>query len=251
MSNGSITGYEVTYVDEFWQESSRLVLIVEDHHIVRGGLRKVISDVLAGVRVEFLEASTLAEARQIISERKGDLDLVLLDITLPDAGGADEVDCLKTDWMALPVVVVSACEDWSLAAEFLKAGALGFIPKSSDVSVMINALRLILAGDRYFPAHVFYQLTDDHAGGGDEGGSAQPKSSAEAADLSPRQKEVLRLILKGKSNKEIARELNVSIGTAKNYVAAVLRAYNASSRAKAISAALTGDAAGITPSTSG
>ena len=80
MGGNSISGYEVTYVDDYWQENRRVVLIVEDHQIVRDGMRKIISDVLAGVGVETLEAGTLAEARRIIGERKGELDLVLLDI---------------------------------------------------------------------------------------------------------------------------------------------------------------------------
>lgn len=164
MGGNSISGYEVTYVDDYWQENRRVVLIVEDHQIVRDGMRKIISDVLAGVGVETLEAGTLAEARRIIGERKGELDLVLLDIKLPDAGGAEEVECLKAEWTALPVVVVSACEDWGLAADFLRAGALGFISKSSNVSVMINALRLIFAGGRYFPPQVFDLLAVGHVG---------------------------------------------------------------------------------------
>lgn len=240
MGNGLISGYEVTYMDDYWQENRRVVLIVEDHQIVRDGMRKVIRDVLSGAAVEVLEASTFAEARQIIGGRKGDLDLVLLDINLPDAGGADEVECLKAEWMALPVVVVSACEEWGLAADFLRAGALGFIPKSSNVSVMVNALRLIFSGGRYFPPQVFGLLA---TGREDEASRRNPVGAAYPSDLSPRQKEVLTLMLQGRSNKEIARELGVSVGTAKNYVAAVLRVYNASSRAKAMLAALSGGAA--------
>lgn len=244
MGGNSISGYEVTYVDDYWQENRRVVLIVEDHQIVRDGMRKIISDVLAGTGVETLEAGTLAEARRIIGERKGELDLVMLDINLPDAGGAEEVECLKAEWTALPVVVVSACEDWGLAADFLRAGALGFISKSSNVSVMINALRLIFAGGRYFPPQVFDLLAVGRVGdlsAGQEGETpAKSQNPAHMADLSPRQREVLTLMLQGRSNKEIARELGVSVGTAKNYVAVVLRAYNASSRAKAMMAALGG-----------
>lgn len=240
MDGNSISGYEVTYVDDYWQESRRVVLIVEDHQIVRDGMRKIVVDVLTGVSVEILEASTLAEARQILAERKADLDLVLLDINLPDAVGVDEIECLKSEWAGLPVVVVSACEDWGLAVDFLRAGALGFISKSCNVSVMVNALRLIFAGGRYFPPQVFHLLAE---GGGrqsvDRGGEALPERQGlvHLVDLSPRQREVLALMLAGRSNKEIARELSMSVGTAKNHVAVVLRAYNATSRAKAVLAA--------------
>ena len=241
-----ISEYEVTYVDDYWQENRRVVLIVEDHQIVREGMRKIIGDVLTGTNIETLEAETLAEARQTMRARKHELDLVLLDINLPDADGAEGIEYFKAEWAALPVVVVSACEDWRLAADFLRAGALGFIPKSSNVSVMTNALRLIFAGGRYFPPQVFDLLTDDRAGNSaparDNESPPKNRDPVHAVDMSPRQKEVLTLMLQGRSNKEIARELGVSVGTAQNYVAAILRAYNASSRAKAMMAALSGGA---------
>lgn len=251
MVEKSSSGYEVTYVDDYWQENRRVVLIVEDHQIVREGMRKIIGDVLAGANIETLEAETLAEARQTMRERKGELDLVLLDINLPDTDGAEGIEYFKAEWAALPVVVVSACEDWRLAADFLKAGALGFIPKSSNVSVMANALRLIFSGGRYFPPQVFDLLTDERVGNPPPTQDSEPplqnRVPVHAVDMSPRQKEVLTLMLQGRSNKEIARELGVSVGTAKNYVAAILRAYNASSRAKAMMAALSGGAPDSTP----
>lgn len=242
MSNDGTSEYEVNYVDDYWLQSGRVVLIVEDHQIVREGMRKVVGIVFSGVKIDILEASTLTEARQIIDAHKGLLDLVLLDVNLPDAGGADVVACVKAEWAALPVVVVSACEDWGVASEFLKAGALGFIPKSSNISVMINALRLVFAGGRYFPPQVFDRLGEVSAGAvaAEEHvlEVSPPNNPTQMVELSPRQKEVVNLMLQGRSNKEIARELGVSPGTAKNYVAAVLRAYNASSRAKAVLAAL-------------
>lgn len=255
MGSDAISGYEVTYIDGYWQENERVVLIVDDHQVVRDGMRLVIRDVLSGMSVDFLEASTFAEARQVIDGRKGGVDLVLLDISLPDACGADELECLRSEWAGLPVVVVSASEEWGLAADFLRAGALGFISKSSSVAVMVNALRLIFAGGRYFPSQVL-GLLDSKKGGQTlpvsherevsedkiDVALAEAQASAEtqlnATDLSPRQKEVLELILKGCSNKEIARELGVSVGTTKNYVAAVLRAFNATSRGRVMRAVL-------------
>ena len=240
MGNVGISDYEVTYIDDYWRESGRMVLIVEDHQIVREGMRKVVGIVFSGAQVEILEASTLMEARQIIEASKQFLDLVLLDINLPDAGGTDVVECVKAEWAALPVVVVSACEDWGVASAFLRAGALGFIPKSSNIGVMISALRLASAGGRYFPPQVLDRLAKVNAGGATIEHDVEvslPKNPAQMTELSPRQKEVVGLMLQGRSNKEIARELGVSAGTAKNYVAAVLRAYSVSSRAKAVLAA--------------
>lgn len=249
----AVSDYEVSYVDGDWEGLRRVVLIVEDHEIVRSGMRKIIADMLSGIWVEFLEASTFAEARQIICNRGNELDLILLDVNLPDACGGDEIECMKSDWKALPVVVVSASDDWQLATDFLKAGALGFISKSSNVDIIINALRLIFAGGRYFPPQVFDLLmgcrspSDIIGSEIEQNADVALKSKEDAAhpvELSPRQRQVLALMLQGRSNKEIARELGVSVGTAKNYVAVVLRVYNAPSRAKAMLAAL-GSGAGF------
>lgn len=234
---------DYVYVDDYWRQGCHIVLIVEDHQLVRDGLRRIIRDVVVDAEVEFLESSTFAEACEIVEARKGAVDLVLLGIDLPDASAGEEVERLKSEWTALPVVVVSACEDWELAADFLRAGALGFVPKSSHIGVMVNAFRLILSGGRYFPPQVLRVLTNNRGSkvrGADVDCLAPCGTLVSAPGLSPRQKEVLMLMLRGRSNKEIARELGVSVGTAKNYVAAVLRSYNASSRSQVISAALNG-----------
>jgi len=246
-----LTGYEVSYVDDdYWKGVSRSIMIVEDHQIVRDGMRKLIREVLEGVAVEFFEASSLDEARQIIGKCKEEIDLVLLDIYLPDADPADAVECLKLEWSGLPVVVLTACEEWDLAADFLKAGALGYIPKSSNVGVISNVLRLIFSGGRYFPPQVFGALAAasgeapvEGRGGASHVEQAQVFMHHSDTELSPRQREVKALMLQGLSNKEIARELGVSLGTAKNYVAAVLRVFKASTRAKAMKAALSEESA--------
>lgn len=235
--------YKVSFFDSEFDSKERVVLIVEDHEIVRSGMKSVINGVLNDCWVDVLEADTIENARRIVEEHQGGLDLIVLDVYLPDASGAALVALLKTEWISLPVVVVSACDDWHLAADFLRAGALGFIPKGSNVSVITNALSLIFAGGRYFPPQVFELLSEPTVDQPPEkleikdieGTSKPPIHSAE---LSPRQRDVLNLMLQGLSNKEIAKELGVSVGTAKNYVAVVLRAYNANTRARAVLAAL-------------
>lgn len=231
--------YKVTFVEEGISADERLIVIVEDHEIVRSGLNKVINGVLTDCWVKVLEAETLTQAKNLLAIENAAPDLIVLDVNLPDASGPEAIECLRSDWNNFPVVVMSACDDWELAADFLKAGALGFIPKSSNVSIMVTALKLILAGGRYFPPQVFDVLANKSENELDCSKPREPsvKPNAHGGELSPRQKEVRDLMLKGRSNKEIARELGVSVGTAKNYVAAILRAYNASSRAKAMFAA--------------
>lgn len=217
----------------------RVVLLVDDHEIVRCGIRGIVSRLFEQEgSLEILEASTLAEASALVEERRADIDLLVLDLSLPDAGGAAVFQRMENEWRDIPVVVVSATEDWGLAVRFLKAGVLGFIPKSSNVEVMTNALRLVFSGGRYFPDQVFFTLAEDVSTPPDAAQSGVQPAEGRAVELSPRQREVLSLILRGRSNKEIARDLDISLGTVKNHVAAILHAFNVNSRAKAALAAI-------------
>jgi DNA-binding NarL/FixJ family response regulator len=117
--------------------------------------------------------------------------------------------------------------------ETFERGALGFLPKTSPSAVILNALRLVLAGGTYLPREIMA------APAAARGASPIKPISADAVDLglTPRQGEVLALVLAGKSNKAICRELNLSEGTVKNHVAAVLKALNAANRVEALIAA--------------
>lgn len=226
------------------------VLIVEDHEIVREGMRRIIGDILAKQCrvIEIFEVSNLAEAKSVLATAKDKLDLVVLDLDLPDAHGADAVNGLRENWGGIPVVVVSANEDWPLAANLMTRGVLGFIPKKSSVEIMVNALRLILAGGRYFPEEVF-RLMKSEPGEDVEFEEQMPPTVPEGSEsalgkclssLPPRHKEVLSLMLEGRSNKEIARQLGLSLGTTKNYVASVMRFLGVTSRLKAMRAVVLG-----------
>lgn len=217
----------------------RVVLLVDDHEIVRCGIRGIVSRLFEQeVCLEILEASTLAEAGALVECRRADIDLVILDLSLPDAGALAVFQRIEDEWNDVPVVVVSATEDWVLAVRFLKAGILGFIPKSSNVEVMTNALRLVFSGARYFPDQVFFALAEEGLTTTESIPSAAQPPEARVVELSPRQREVLSLVLRGRSNKEIARDLDISLGTVKNHVAAILHAFNVNSRAKAALAAI-------------
>ena len=187
-------------------------------------------------------------ARAMLAGQDGveGLDLVLLDADLPDAGDCALPAQLRAEWPAVPIVVISATEDWRRAAEFLHAGMQAFLPTTSRAEVIVNALRLVMSGGRYFPAQVFEVLCaqglmqplsslEEESGG--VAALEQSNFDADVPGLSPRQREVLALMIAGRSNKEIAREMNVSVGTVKNYVAIILRIFNTSSRSKAVFAA--------------
>lgn len=123
---------------------------------MRDGLQRLIVRELRPTfsSLTVMHAATLVEARSIVKAHGDSLDLILLDLELEDASAADCLNYLQHELRGIPVAVVSACEDWALATKLLNLGVLGFIPKKSNVSILTNAIRLILAGGRYFPDEV-------------------------------------------------------------------------------------------------
>jgi len=225
-------------------ERANLIVLVDDHELIRQGVRGIVTRLLGNDSpYEILEAATFAEANRIILARRQDIELLILDLSLPDAKAADMAEHLETDWSDIPTVVVSASEDWALVARFLKLGVLGFVPKSSNVEVMKNALQIVFSGGNYFPMQVSFALAEESLA------AARPEADFGAGfekmpyfsrrvRLSPRQEEILYLMFKGRSNKEIAKYLDITLGTVKNHVAAILHAFNVSSRSKAVLAAI-------------
>jgi len=208
------------------------ILVADDHPLIREAFRHLLAELAPGASV--LEAGDCETTRRLAAEHP-DLDLVLLDLRLPGPGGLVTLDNLRHEHPALPVVVVSAVEDPMAIRNVLTHGAMGFIPKSSSNDVMLNALRLVLSGGRYLPADLL--ATD---------GSISPPGPAnpEELHLTDRQREVLALMVQGKSNKLICRELGLAEATVKIHVTAILRALKVASRAQAIVAV---NRLGLTP----
>jgi DNA-binding NarL/FixJ family response regulator len=202
------------------------ILVVDDHHLIREGLRPLLEAVAHGEPVQVIEADSLARALEA-AQRYPDLDLALVDLRMPDVVDFEAVVRLRECQPALPIVVMSGDNEPGLVKSALEHGALGFIPKSSGSRVILGALRLVLAGGTYIPREAL------------EGGSVGAvAASAVGADgdlgVTPRQMEVLRLMLGGKSNKAIGRELALAEGTVKNHVAAVLKALQVTTRTQAV-----------------
>ena len=207
------------------------LLVVDDHSLIREAVRHVVQALAEEVTV--LTAAD-CEAGFAIAEREGgsggELELLLLDFNLRGLSGVQAIKAWRQRHPALPVVVLSSAEDRETVLAAMAAGAAGFIPKASSNDVMVQALRLVLAGGRYLPAEVLAH------------GDAAPARAAEAASieslgLSPRQLEVLRLIAHGKPNKIICDELGLAERTVKAHVTEVLRALGVSSRTQAALAA--------------
>jgi DNA-binding NarL/FixJ family response regulator len=195
------------------------VAIVEDHALVRAGLRTSLE--AAGYAVVAEAADGVAGEEAIRRERP---DVAIVDLGLPGRGGLELTRRLKTQADAPRIVILTMheLEDDVLAA--IAAGADAYCVKSSDASFVVDAVRTVAAGGAYFDpriAHVVLRRI------------AAPGASERASPLTPRESDVLRLIAEGLSNAEIAARINVSLGTVKGYVEDILEKLSASDRAHA------------------
>lgn len=222
------------------------ILIADDHELFRDGLRLVLSDL--GPEVSVAEAGTydetLALLRPVAEDTEPPVGVVLLDLVMPGMRWTDGLAALKETAPDVPVVILSASQDRRLVLETVRLGAAGFIPKTSSSKVMLSALRLVLSGGIYLPPSLI--TAEDAATAEDPAAllaaahSAPPPAADPPADippLTPRQREVLALLGQGKSNKEIARLLDLSEGTVKLHVTAILKSLNVSNRTGAVVAA--------------
>lgn len=212
------------------------VLVVEDHPLMIEALRLALGTL--GNNVQVTEASSLAAAIRSIEQEAG-LDMVLLDLGLPDSSGLDALRRVRESFPAVPVVVISGADDPRAILAALDEGAMGFIPKTSPKEILLNAIRLVASGGIYVPA----QALRGHVGDPHGGAAVTPidapgaRAASEPLGLSPRQLQVLDLLLKGLPNKLIARKLDISENTTKIHVSAVLRALGVSTRTQALIAA--------------
>ena len=225
------------------------VLLVDDHTLFREGIALLIRPLVQPLQT--WEAGSCEEAFAVIEER-GPADLVLIDLGLPGASGLEGVRRLREAHPEMPVVVMSSADDKDTVLAALDAGAMGFIPKSSTSAVMIGALKLILARGIYLPPSVFLATRGPApapvgVGVGVVAVAPSPLPSPQEAvaatrrpaelGLTPRQAEVLHLLLQGKPAKLIGRELDLSLSTVKAHTSAVLRALNVTTRTQAVVAA--------------
>jgi len=206
---------------------SYTVLIADDHELFRDGLSMVLHHLAPGTRC--LTAGDHREALDLARATQG-LDLVLLDIRMPGLPWEEALRALRTERPEVPVVILSALIDRALITTAMRAGARGFIPKTSSSSVMIHAINLVLSGGHYIPPLVL----DDASPSADDG---QGETGNPAASLTPRQMDVLRLVAKGLSNRDIAQTLDLSEGTVKLHVTAILKSLGVPNRTSAVIAA--------------
>lgn len=194
------------------------ILLTDDHPILLEAMRLTLLSIEAGCEVD--TASTLQGATCAAAAH--DYDYAILDLGLPDVNGLPVVSEFKRAAPDVPVVVFSATTDRESILGALDAGAMGFIPKTAPSEVVVNALKLVFSGTIYIPPEALLE---------DSCASAAPQPSLE---LTPRQTDVMHMLLRGLSNKHICRELNIAENTVKVHMTAVLRAFGASNRTQAV-----------------
>ena len=191
------------------------ILLVDDHAIVRHGLSRLLD-----AEEDFTitgEAETADEVLQLIDRQT--FDLVLLDLGLRHGSGLDLIGQIRVRDESLPILVLSMHEERFYAERVLRAGAQGYLMKQSDVSEIVPAIRRVLAGDLYLSPTLSDELVRRAVDGREEKRPAVDQ-------LSDREVEVVRLIGEGRSTREIAEELNLSVKTIESYRANVKRKLN-------------------------
>lgn len=202
------------------------ILVVDDHALVREGLRQVLKGL--DPAVEVLDASHCARAFELAALHN-DLDLVLLDYHLPDMNGLAALTIFRREHPELPIIMLSGSVNPPIMRQVLARGAAGFVTKASMSDELLLAVRQVLSGEVFVPAELL-GATDVTLPPEDDAGTI-------TSQLTPRQEDVLQLLLDGRSNKEISLMLQLSDETTKNHVSGILRVFGVQTRVQAVLAA--------------
>lgn len=215
------------------------ILVADDHWVSRTGLRHSLSQLDRPVN-QFLEANSFGNARKIATERP-DLDLIILDLLMPDGSGFEEITALTKIAPSVPIIVVSMAETRQDVIRSLDAGAMGFVPKSASGDTLLYAIEMVLRGEIYMPPQLF-----GAAGAPEEGAvnvmpppivrsktAASQAAAARIPNLTRRQKEVFQLLSEGNSNASIAKILGISEHTIAIHVSAILKTLELENRTQA------------------
>lgn len=209
------------------------ILVVDDHPLILEALHHVLK--LLDRDVGVLDAQTADDARRL-AQAHPDAALMLLGLTLPDEDGIALLSDLRARHPEIPVVVLSSSEGRAEIVRAIDLGAAGFIPKRSSKELIVSALRLVLMGGVYVPRIAFDEDASESRApaAGRTAGAKRSAPTPRDLGLTDRQAQVLGLILEGKPNKVICRELRLAEGTVKIHVAAILRALNVGTRTQAV-----------------
>jgi DNA-binding NarL/FixJ family response regulator len=208
------------------QAQSHHLLIADDHPLFRGALREAVAGVFG--QADVAEAGTFEEVSEVLERGGGDVDLILLDLSMPGVRGFSGLMYLRAQYPGLPIVVVSANDDPAVIRHCMEFGASGFIPKTLGREALREAIARVLQGEVWTPPDV------DLTGQSDATTAAL---IARLATLTPQQVRVLMMLSEGLLNKQIAYEISVSEATVKAHVSAILQKLGVESRTQAVIAA--------------
>lgn len=208
------------------------ILLVEDHEVVRGGLRMLLDNqndmVIAG------EASTGEEALQLVTHIQP--DVILMDITLPDISGIEATRRLLQTGCQSKIIALTIHEDEQFFFEMLQAGASGYVPKRAAPEDLINAIRMVDRGEVYIYPMLARLLVDDFLQRANSG--SESSSRATMANLTPREQEILVALAAGESNEEIAAKLVISKHTVARHRENLMRKLELHSRSELVKYAI-------------
>ncbi len=207
------------------EAQSHNLLIADDHPLFRGALREAVTGLFDGA--EIAEAGTFEEVSEVL-DRGGDIDLILLDLSMPGVRGFSGLMYLRAQYPSLPIVVVSANDDPAVIRRCMEFGASGFIPKTLGIEALRAAIARVLQGEVWTPPDVDLTRQSD---------AETAALIARLSTLTPQQVRVLMMLSGGLLNKQIAYELGVSEATVKAHVSAILQKLGVESRTQAVIAA--------------
>ena len=207
--------------------SALKLLIVDDHGLVREGLKAILGQ--SDLQAECLEAWDEISIWHCLKKHP-DVKLVLLDIQLPGLSGMDLLRRIAIEHPAIPIIMLSADHDSNTVSQALQWGASGFMPKNSLNQVLISAIRLVLAGGVYIPPEALLKSVPKPLPAPTNKATLQLASLG----LTNRQLDVLRLLVKGLSNKRISRQIDLAEATVKIHIRGILRTLSVTNRTEAL-----------------
>ncbi len=202
-------------------DTIRLILI-EDHAMVRAGFRMLLEAqpdmAIIGEAESGPEGLTLLETLQP--------DVILLDVSMPDLGGAETAELLKAQYPAIRILAVTIHDSQAYLLQMLNAGVDGYLPKRAAADELVNAVRAVHEGKRYIHPSLVGALVNGYL--------TRPEEKSRSQELTPRQREVLRLVADGLTSQKVGEELGLSARTVDRHIENMLRRLNMHSRVELV-----------------
>ncbi len=213
------------------------VLLADDHELFREGLKRLLETVSTDIEIHALAVDGEEAVRLIAEERP---DVVLMDLQMPGRGGIWVVETLHRNDPSLPVVVLTTYDEVELVRVAMRAGASGYLLKDMSGRELAEAIRKVHAGKQFVDPEIAAKLIKEMPEPGRSEPILAPRVSMghEAKALSPRELQILGMLVDGLGNREIAAKFGISEGTAKNYVSRIYAKLDVTDRAQAVAHAI-------------